>query len=92
MNMAAVWAAFLITGAALLALAAVGLRWRGDKAPVFQTVGRHLLILAGTTALFPSVLGSLGPMRWAAAYIGFVVVLTAVMTARAVAGARALRS
>jgi hypothetical protein len=90
--MATVWATFLVTGVALLALAIVGLRWRGDKGRVFQTVGRFLLVLAAVTALFPSVLASLGPARWAAVYVGFVVSLTAVMTTVAVARARALKS
>lgn len=89
--MATVWATFIVTGVALLALAVVGLCWKGEKAPVFRTVGRFLLVLAVVTALFPSMLGSLAPARWAAAYFAIVVVLTAVMTALAVVRARSPR-
>lgn len=90
--MTTIWATFLLTGVALLALALVGLRWRGNKAPVFHTIGRFLLVLAVATALFPSILASLGPVRWAAMYIAFVVVLTAAMTGVALTQARALRA
>jgi hypothetical protein len=90
--MATIWATFLLTGVALLALALIGLRWRGGKAPVFHTVGRFLLVLAVATALFPAILASLGPLRWAAVYIAFVVLLTAVMTGVALTRARALRA
>lgn len=92
LRMVTILALFSATGVVLLALALVGLRWHGEKAPVFKTVGRFLVGLAFITALFPAVLERLGPAVWAAAYIGFVVIFTVVMTVTAVAQARALKS
>lgn len=87
-----IWTVFIVTGVALVALSVVALRWRGDRRPVFRTVGRFLLALALVTALFPIALPRLGPALWAAAYIGFVAVLAAVMTWISVARDRRLRS
>lgn len=83
---------FFVTGVVPSTPAVAGSRWRGHGAPVFQAVGRFLPALAILAALFPAALASLGPAPWAAAYVGFVVALTGVMTAVAVARARMPRA
>ena len=85
----AVWAVFLTTAAVLLSLGILGLRWRGEQAAVCHGVGQGLLVLSLCTAVFPAALGSAGPPVWAGAYIVLVVVVTGVMTWRAVSRARA---
>ncbi len=68
----------------------VALRVNNARAPVFHGVGAFLLLMAAGTAVFPSLLSTLGPIVWAGSYVLFVVVLTTLMTLGAVRKARRL--
>ena len=68
----------------------VALLRAGVQAAVFRTVGRWLLALAGVTAVYPALLGPLGPWAWAGGYAAIVAALTAGMTIRSVHAARRL--
>ena len=84
-----VWSVFLMTAAVLLSLGILGLRWHGEQAAIYHVVGQGLVVLSLCTAVFPAALWSVGPAVWAGAYIVQVVVVTGVMTWRAVSRARA---
>jgi len=83
-----VWIAFGITAIALGIGGWIALRSTSERAPVFRTVGKFLLALAGGTALFPGLLTFLGAPWWIGAYVAFVLALTARMTVSAVTKAR----
>lgn len=88
--MATVWLVFAGTAGMLAAGGFVALRVKAVQAPVFHRVGAFLLLMAAGTALFPSLLSTLGPLIWAGSYASFVVVTTTVMTVSAVLKARHL--
>ncbi len=79
------------TLALLLAAGGMFSRTRaGAQAPVFRIVGRWLLVLAGVTAAYPTLLGPLGTWIWAGGYAVTVAALTVVMTAGGIRAARRL--
>ncbi|MCS6951801.1 MAG: hypothetical protein RMK57_01870 [Bryobacterales bacterium] len=88
--MATVWIVFVATALILAAGAFAALRFKGLRAPVFRKTGAFLLVMAGGTAAFPSVLPILRPVAWAGSYVCSVVPVTTAMTVSAVVSSRCL--
>ncbi len=83
--MTIVWIAFAITAVLLAGGAWAALRYEGEHATAFRSIARFLLALAIGTVLFPALLPLLDVKVWIGGYIAFVLLLTGVMTASAVA-------
>ena len=86
--MGIVWTAFAITAALLAGAAGAMLRYKGAQAVAVRSAAGFLFAMAIGTAIFPALLPLLGVKLWVGAYIGFVTLLTGVMTATVVARAR----
>jgi len=86
--MGIVWIAFAITAVLLAGGALATLRYKGGQAIALHRAAGFLFAMAVGTAIFPALLPHLGVKVWVVAYIGFVTLLTGIMTATVVAKAR----